>query len=191
MLPHVRLAPWRSYLLQERHSAEVRKTDGHNNYGHFFSTKSGQKVALTRCWKVEALAWLAERLWHSTSTEKWDFTKLANCTQEGQQTRTQGTASKSEVASEASTTVPATEADAVPLGTRPLAATREYEPPASTSPPTLSTITDMSRRPWNLIWAQSKLQRQHEEEVSQWSDWSFAFKNFLAFMDCEFLADER
>ena len=28
-----------------------------------------------------------------------------------------------------------------------------------------------------------------EEEVSQWSDWSFAFKNFLAFMDYEFLAD--
>ena len=28
-----------------------------------------------------------------------------------------------------------------------------------------------------------------EEEVSQWSDWSFAFKNFLAFMDDEFLAD--
>ncbi|CAE7783312.1 unnamed protein product [Symbiodinium sp. CCMP2592] len=28
-----------------------------------------------------------------------------------------------------------------------------------------------------------------EEEVSQWSDWSFTFKNFLAFMDQEFLKD--
>ena len=28
-----------------------------------------------------------------------------------------------------------------------------------------------------------------EEEVSQWGDWSFRFKNFLAFMDHEFLYD--
>ena len=28
-----------------------------------------------------------------------------------------------------------------------------------------------------------------EEEVSQWSDWAFTFKNFLAFMDQAFLGD--
>ena len=28
-----------------------------------------------------------------------------------------------------------------------------------------------------------------EEEVSQWGDWSFAFRNFLAFMDWEYLSD--
>ena len=28
-----------------------------------------------------------------------------------------------------------------------------------------------------------------EEEVSQWSDWAFTFKNFLAFMDQAFLTD--
>ena len=28
-----------------------------------------------------------------------------------------------------------------------------------------------------------------EEEVSQWSDWAFTFKNFLAFMDQDFLTD--
>ena len=28
-----------------------------------------------------------------------------------------------------------------------------------------------------------------EEEVSQWSDWAFTFKNFLAFMDQSFLTD--
>ena len=124
------------YLLQERHSAEVRKTYGHHNDGHFFTTQSGTKVALTRCWKWRH-GWQ-----NDPGTQRAQASgilrNLPTALQEGQQTRAQGTAPKSETAL---TTPPTTEANAVPLGHRHPASTREHESPASDDPPTVSTIT--------------------------------------------------
>eukprot|EP00439_Symbiodinium_sp_Y106_P079422 s1279_g18.t1 len=88
-------------------------------------------------------------------------------TQTAQQ-QVQLTAALQNLAAAQAATTPTTE----PADSRPRAATTPFDtggkilkPPEAFSPATL------------------------EEEVSQWSDWAFTFKNLLAFMDQDFLTD--
>ena len=103
------------YLLQEEMSTELRQNGPYRNDGHFFTTKTGKRVALTRCWQWRH-GWKNDP-GTQQAQENGILRNLPTALQEGQQTRTPDTVRGDAVS--ASSQIP-TAANAVLFSTRHL-----------------------------------------------------------------------